>query len=236
MRDRFRQRHHGVFHRAVGAAAPGRADLEARDRGGVDDMPFAAVLADQRQEDLQPVHHAHEVHADIPVPLLRRELGDRAAMNRDTGIVAGDVQRAEFLHGGRRRPLHRGAIRHVGHHRDRPRAEPAHLGERRIEPVLADVAQHHGHALARETPRHPEPDAMRGAGHDRGLAFQLLHHVPHRAAAHGWPRTICPASWTGAALWSTFRAETNNLCATECCEGCSGSRARRTWGRESYSS
>ena len=96
MGDRLRQRHHGELHRAVGAAAPVPADLEARDRGRIDDVALAAVLADQRQEDLQPVHHAVKVHPDVPLPLLRRQLGDRAAVDRDAGIVAGDVQRAEL--------------------------------------------------------------------------------------------------------------------------------------------
>ena len=136
------------------------ADLEARDRGGVDDMPFAAVAADQRQENLQPVDHAVEIDADIPLPLLRRQLGDRAAVDRDAGIVAGDMHLAERLDGGLSRAAHRGAVRHVGHDRDRLRAERAHLAERRIEPVAADVAQHDRHAFARET-RAPSRDRCR---------------------------------------------------------------------------
>jgi hypothetical protein len=191
--DRFRQRHHGEFHRPVRPAAPVPADLEARDRGGVDDMAFGAVLPDQRQEGLEAMHHAHEIDADVPVPLLRRQLGDRAAVDRDAGIVAGDVQRSEFPDGGRSGRLHRGAIRHVGRNRNRLGAKPAHLRERRIEPVAADIAQHHGHPLARETARQAEPDPTGRARYDRGLAVQLLHQLlstgarPQASSRHRGP-------------------------------------------------
>ena len=172
-------------------------------------MAFAAMAADQRQENLQPVDHAVKIDADIPLPFLRRQFGDRAAVDRDARIVAGDMQRAERLDGGLARAAHRSPVRHIGHDRDRLRAEPAHLAR------APHRAGRRGYRTARPTclrarklraiPR-PMPDAA-------PVTIAVLPSscciAPLRAAAH----STVAASWTVAPLWSTVSPQ-NEQCVS----------------------
>jgi hypothetical protein len=96
----------------------------------------------------------------------------------DAGIVADDVDGAEgaqrFLGG----MLDRGAVRDVGDDSDGAGADGAHFGERRVETVAIDVAEHDRHAVARKGPRQAEPDAGGGSGDDGGFSLELAHPLP----------------------------------------------------------
>ena len=76
--------------------------------------------------------------------------------------------------------LDRGAVGHVGHHRDRAGAQRAHFGERGVEAVAANVAEDDRHALARKGARQAQPDAGGRTGHDGGSSLELAHRSSSR--------------------------------------------------------
>ena len=237
--DRFRQRHHGELHRAVGAAAAVPADLEARDRGRVDDVAFAAVRADQRQEGLQPVDHAVKIDADVPLPLLRRQLGDRAAVDRDAGIVAGDMQRAERLDGGL---AGRAAPRRGPKRRSRPRS-PCAPSPRTSASAASSRSPRMSHSTT-DMPARAKLRAMPSPMPDAApvtiavLPSSCCIDPPALGtSAHVAAQSVRP-SWTVVAFvvyGSVNGNEAMRLRNGACERRCSGSGARRISGRASCS-
>ena len=116
-----------------------------------------------------------KIDARNPFPFLRRDFPDRFAVHGDAGIVAGDMNRPEFLERGVGEFFHRRAIRNIGGHSHRVTAETAHIGERLLQLAARQIGKYDIHAVLREIARHAKSDAGGGAGHDCRLAFKVLH-------------------------------------------------------------
>jgi hypothetical protein len=90
--------------------------VQAGHRRGVDDVPF--VLREQaRQEGADAVDDAPEVHADDPLEVAPRQIGDLQATTAHAGVVAHEVDPAEAFERRFRERLHVRLDRRVGHDR-----------------------------------------------------------------------------------------------------------------------
>jgi len=172
---------HAVLRHRVGADAGDRGiDLQARHRGGVDDVSALAVPADARHESLHSVDHAEQVDPEDPGKLGRRRLQQADIAQRDAGVVADNVYLAE-------RRLHRigrardgTGVRHVQRQRDRAHAHGGDFRPRAFQRLRLDVGQRDVRAGARQRPADAQADAVCRARNECGLASDVLHVEPPR--------------------------------------------------------
>ncbi len=150
-------------------------DLQPGDRGGIDDVALLAMPLDHRQEGAHAVHRAEDVHAQQPVPLRRRYVLRRPAIERHAGIVEAEMDAPELGLHQPRGIVDRGAIGNIERQREGAHAERRHLVRRALDPVALDIGHRDMDPFARQRPRDPEPDAVRGTGDERELPGQLLH-------------------------------------------------------------
>ncbi len=135
-------------------------------------MPAFAVRPDPRDERLQAVHGAAEVHAENPIPVVVARRAN-VVEQIDPGIVAEDVHLAEHLLGLIRRPRHGGAIRDIEPKRMHlPAAEGLH---RLIEMVLADIGDDDVHTGRTERLGHAKADAAPATGDEGRHACNVSH-------------------------------------------------------------
>ena len=144
----------------------------ARGRGGVDDR---APAGPQHRGDA--VLHAQERAAQVGgvdfVPGLHRLLVQRRHRPAEAGVVAQDVEPAEFALGG---GDHLHGLRLVGNVAvDRHRVGADGRSHRVL--VAADVGEHQLRALGGEQLGHRPAHARSGAGDDGDLALQPSCHV-----------------------------------------------------------
>ena len=152
---------------------------QAGHRGGVDDVALVGRvlrggLQHHRREHAHAVHHAHQVDAEHPVPVLQRVLPDQPA-DADTGVVEHEAGRAEARQRGRAQRLDLGCLRHVQPERQHRRAGGGDLGSRPVQRILLHVGHDHVHALARGDARGLEAETGRRTGDDGRAALEMLH-------------------------------------------------------------
>jgi len=134
-----------------------------------------------REERVQPVHDAHEVDIDEPVPVRKCRI-DHGTGVTDTRVVEQQVDRAalEDAVGEAGHGLGIGHVDRVGHGvtAGRTHLPGDGLGARTVQ--IGDV--HHSAALTEQL-RYRPADARARAGHDGGLAGEVAGVDVRRAAA-----------------------------------------------------
>ena len=123
----------------------------ARHRRRVDHMPrFAATigLEHARQEVLHAVHHAHQVHAEHPLPVLLGAFPDVTAAG-DAGVVHQQMHVAELRERAIGEMRHLPADGDVDHFADHGDAAFAQLVDDRVERVALHVSEDQPHPLSR---------------------------------------------------------------------------------------
>jgi hypothetical protein len=144
------------------------------------------ALAQQRQEGLDRIDHAHDVHRQDPVPILLGQLVDRAEL-LDADIGAEHLAGAEFgphrLGGGR----DRGGVCDVDLGRDRLRPAPAQLGGLRRGALAVDVQERRIRALAGEQVRHGGAQPGARSRDDRRAARIFSHSGLSLGGQDSWP-------------------------------------------------
>src|SRR6185312_2330588 len=151
--------------------------------GGVDDMAALAMRADVRQEGGDPMDDAHQIDADRPIPLRRRDLVGGPAADADTGIVADHMHLAEGSKGLGCGALDRGAVGDVAEHALHRRSGRGELAPHRIERARLDIGEHHLHAGLCERVAQCETDAARAAGDEGALTSEVAHHAASLGAS-----------------------------------------------------
>jgi len=122
------------------------------------------VLAAERAAQQVGLERRHEdLRVDVDRDRVPGKVGDRGA----GGVVVECVEPAELRPGGIDGPLPVGLRGDVGAHPVGLAAGGDDRVDRGLEPLLGDVAEHHGGALGGELVRGGEPDPRGGAGHDR---------------------------------------------------------------------
>ena len=132
-------------------------------------MTSVGVFEQHRQERVQAVDHAPQVHAEHPLPVGEGLVHDQPAA-ADARVVAQQMCGAEPLTNVVRERLHRSRVADVGAH-----PHHAELGRRRIERTSLDVGDHDVHARIAESSRERLADATCAARHDRDFAPEHAH-------------------------------------------------------------
>ena len=124
-----------------------------------------------RREGAQAIHHAPEVDAHHPVPVVLRLRPDRppGPAAGDAGVVADHVQLAEPRLGRVGQPLDRLVARRRRPRAARPRSWRGSAGRPRAQRLALDVGHGDLHAAAGERLGHSEADPARRPGDDRDL-------------------------------------------------------------------
>jgi hypothetical protein len=178
LRERLGEAEDAVLREHVGAEAGRRH--EARHGGGVDDVPAVLVGLEDREEVVDAVDHAPQVHVDDPLPVVEREVGD-VADRADAGVVGDDVRGAEALDdlSGQRGDAVR--LRDIALDARRPE-----LRGRRLQGAVLDVGDDDLHALADQGVRDALADPRCAAGDDGDLPFKLRERG-HGSSSDRWP-------------------------------------------------
>ena len=146
-------------------------------RRGIDEVTAFAVRLQPVDEGAYAVHHAVQVDAEHPVPVVVGHLVD-AASDGDAGVVAHHVHVAETRFRRRRRRRHVVAVGYIHLQREKLGVARLELVPGGIECRLFDVGDHYLHAGRGERPRHGEADAACAAGDECSLARYLPHARP----------------------------------------------------------
>jgi hypothetical protein len=150
-----------------------RAALLPGQRRHVHD-PSPAALAHPRADQLAGQEDAAQVGGEHVVPLLDRDLPQRAA-DRPRRVVDEHVDRAERALRLLDQPLDRGGVAQVGAD-DVGRA--VQLARHPPRAVLVDVGEHHVRAPRRERARDRLAQALRRTGDDRGPPLHAPEPTP----------------------------------------------------------
>jgi hypothetical protein len=139
-------------------------------------VAFLAVGDHSRQEGLDAVDHAEDVHREHPAPIRKRQLPDGHVLQRaDAGVVAEHVDRPEAANRLGLQRLHRFEAGDVRRNSDRVRAGGFQLVDCAAERRLLDVGEHDAHPLGGEPPADREADPTGAAGDDGVLSGEVLH-------------------------------------------------------------
>ena len=132
-----------------------------------------------RDERLDAVQHAEEVHRDHAVPRVHLVV-EEVAPATDAGVEERDVDFAVVVEGLVGEVLHRRQVGDVGRHSDHVVALGTELLDGLVKGFLVEVGEHHLHAVLGEERARGAPDASLTAttGDDRHLACEILHVVP----------------------------------------------------------
>ena len=180
IRSRFELGAHAFDHvdrGALGGAVDGRARMrhQTRHGGSIDDVSAFAVPADARQHGDDAVDGAPQIDTHHPVPVGVRGENGRAD-DRNARIVAEQMDLAEARFRRIRGAREFGPVGHVQLER-KDTSGRAELRRGSLQMVVADVSDDDIHASAQQRFGDAEADATRAAGHERGLAGQILHTV-----------------------------------------------------------
>ena len=153
---------------------------QAGDRGRVDHVPLLALFEHGREERLDAVDDAPEVHAERPVPVLDGVLPELRplATTADAGVVEQQVHLAVGVQRLLGQLLDRLRARHIGQHTDNVVLRLLHLLHCGVQRLLLDIGEYDLHALAsealRERPAHP----ARPTGDHGHFALEVTHRSP----------------------------------------------------------
>ncbi|CAM2154736.1 hypothetical protein PT2222_310035 [Paraburkholderia tropica] len=176
--ERFGERDHRVLRRVVDAHRGRRQ--QTRHRRRIDDMRALALLEHDRREAAHAVRHAHHVHAENPLPVLRAAFPQEAA-RAHARVVEQQMDLAIGLDRRLRERVDLGGIAYVGAHADRLRALLADCLHSGVERGGVDVGEHEFHAERGGLLRERAAKAARRAGDDGHAAFELKW-IGHRVS------------------------------------------------------
>ena len=127
------------------------------------------------QERPEPVDHSEQVHADDPLEVAQRQLGNGQPTAPYTGVVAEQMDIPERLEGLSGERVHVGLETDVGRHSENLGPRLCDLDRGLFEHRALDVGEHDAHALGGETLGHRAADARGGPGDDRDLSLEVVH-------------------------------------------------------------
>ena len=153
-----------------------RRPLEAGERRGVDDVTVV-LFHETRYEGSKPVDHAHQVHADGPVPTFERDLPRPTHPAADPGVVADDVCSVEPGERGRGERLDLSRVGNVALEAHCVDAAPVQLLHGVRQRTRLDIGERDVHAAVGEDVGERAADTTRPAGDGADLAGEVLHLV-----------------------------------------------------------
>ena len=193
----FRQRYDRVFGHRIGPGPKVRVDLQAGDRGGVDDVAAFPMAPHARDKCSDTVDDAFDIDVDDPVPVGAWDLLEPHAEHRNAGIVTDNMDGAEFCLDGGARFLQHGRIRNVGDEGLHVGAEVVQAGARFRQRVFPNIDHRDIGAGLRQRRCNSEAYARCGARNVGGLSFEMLQAFTPRPMRHGricrGPRQACGA-------------------------------------------
>ena len=147
-------------------------------------------------ERAHSVDHAPNVHVEDPSPSVEVHLPERVSSDRNTGVVAHDMDVAEGLERTLREPLDVVRAGDIGAYPDRAHSDRRDVVDRRSQSILLHVGKRDVEAGTSEFEGERAPDSARGPRDDCALTRAELHDgkVATLRTRQGGCSSVCPRS------------------------------------------
>src|SRR6185312_4603932 len=173
--DAFRKRDHRGLARCVDRHERWHPD-QTGERCRVDHMTSLAVRSDTWHECLDTVHDTAEIDAETKIPIVVCRSAQRP-LDTDARVVDNHVYFTEALLRLIRSARHGSPVAHIERNavHSALRAAFGKASERRVEVILAQIADGDAHPGLEERLYDAEADAARASGHEGYLVAKVLH-------------------------------------------------------------